>query len=146
MAPVWRKQIRHWDEFNGRISAIESVEVRPAVSGYVDSVAYREGERSRGDTLFTIDPRPYQAALDRRNRSTGACPGDGELAKIRDQRARKLVPTNAVSQEEADTRHATYAQSQADVLDAEAAVAVAKLNLEFTQVRAPIDGRPVERC
>jgi multidrug efflux system membrane fusion protein len=142
VAPVLVKRIRYWDEFNGRISAIGSVDIRPRVSGYVDRFNYKEGDEvRRGDLLFSIDPRPYQAAVNSATARLERARATALLAQIRDQRARTLVQTNAVSQDEADTRHATYVQSQADVLDAEAALAVAKLNLEFTEVRAPIDGR-----
>lgn len=142
VAPVVIKRIRQWDSFNGRISAIESVQVRPRVSGYIDSIPYREGDEvRRGDILFKIDPRPYQAAFDSAKARLERARATAVLAKLREQRATKLLPNNFVSQEEVDTRHADYAQSKADVLDAEAAVATAKLNLEFTQVRAPIDGR-----
>jgi membrane fusion protein, multidrug efflux system len=142
VAPVLVKHIRQWDSFNGRISAIEAVDVRPRVSGYVDSISYREGDEvRRGDVLFTIDPRPYQAALDSAKARLDRAKASVVLAKLRDQRALRLLPSSAVSQEEVDSRHATYLQSQADVLDAEAAVSIAELNLQFTQVRAPIDGR-----
>ena len=142
VARVLVKRIRYWDEFNGRISAIGSVEIRPRVSGYVDRVDYKEGDEvRRGDILFSIDPRPYQAALNSAIARLERARAAAQLAQLRDQRARTLVQTNVVSRDEADTRHATYVQSQADVLDAEAALAVAKLNLEFTEVRAPIDGR-----
>jgi membrane fusion protein, multidrug efflux system len=142
VAPVLVERIRYWDEFNGRISAIGSVEIRPRVSGYVDRVVYKEGDEvRRGDLLFAIDPRPYQAAVNSATARLERARATAQLAQLRDQRAQTLVQTSAVSRDEADTRHATYAQSQADVLDAEAALALAKLNLEFTQVRAPIDGR-----
>jgi membrane fusion protein, multidrug efflux system len=142
VAPVLVKPIRYWDEFNGRISAIGSVEIRPRVSGYVDRVAYREGDEvRRGDLLFAIDPRPYQAVVDSATARLERARATARLAQARDQRAQALVQTNAVSRDEADIRRATYAQSQADVLDAEAALAVAKLNVQFTEVRAPIDGR-----
>ena len=142
VAPVLVKQIRQWDAFNGRISAIEAVEVRPRVSGYVDSISYREGDEvRRGDVLVTIDPRPYQAAFDSAKARLKRAHASVVLAKLRDERAQRLLPTNAVSQEEADSRSASHTESQADVLDAESAVALAKLNLEFTKVRAPIDGR-----
>jgi multidrug efflux system membrane fusion protein len=142
VAPVLVKQIRHWDEFNGRISAVESVEIRSRVSGYVTHVAYKEGDEiRRGDLLFTIDPRPYQAALNSAMAQLERARATALLAKSRDERARRLLPSSAVSQDEADARHATHAQSQADVLNAEAAVEIARLNLEFTQVRAPIGGR-----
>jgi membrane fusion protein, multidrug efflux system len=142
VAPVLVKQIRHWDEFNGRISAVESVEIRSRVSGYVTRVAYKEGDEvRRGDLLFAIDPRPYQAVLDSATAQLEHTRATALLAKARDERARKLLPSSALSQDEADARHATYAQSEADVLNAEAAVELAQLNLEFTEVRAPIDGR-----
>jgi multidrug efflux system membrane fusion protein len=142
VAPVLVKRIRHWDEFNGQISAIGSVEIRPRVSGYVDRVDYKEGDEvRRGDVLFSIDPRPYQAAVNSATARLERARATVLLAQVRDQRSQTLVQTNAVSRDEADTRHATYLQSQADVLDAEAALALAKLNLEFTEVRAPIDGR-----
>jgi membrane fusion protein, multidrug efflux system len=142
VAPVLVQRIRYWDEFNGRIAAIGSVEIRPRVSGYVDRIAYKEGaEVRRGDLLFAIDPRPYQAAVNSATARLERARATAQLAQARDQRARTLVQTNAVSRDEADIRHATYEQSQADVLDAEAALALAKLNLEFTEVRAPIDGQ-----
>ncbi|KWT72965.1 Membrane fusion protein of RND family multidrug efflux pump [Hyphomicrobium sulfonivorans] len=142
VAPVVAKSIRQWDAFNGRVTAVESVEIRPRVSGYIDSIAYREGEEvRRGDLLFNIDPRPYRAAVDSAKARLERARASVLLAKLRDQRAKKLLPNNTISQDEAQSRHAIYLQSQADVLDAEAALAIAELNLDFTQVRAPVDGR-----
>lgn len=142
VAPVLIKRVQRWDEYNGRISAVGSVEIRSRVSGYVTHVAYREGEEvRRGDVLFTIDPRPYEAALNSATAQLQRARATALLAKSRDERARRLLPSSAVSQDEADARHAALAQSEADVLNAEAAVELAELNLKFTQVRAPIDGR-----
>jgi multidrug efflux system membrane fusion protein len=142
VAPVLVKRIQHWDEFNGRISAVESVEIRSRVSGYVTRVAYKEGDEvRRGDLLFIIDPRSYQAALDSAKARLDRARATAMLAESRVHRAQKLLPSSSVSQDEADARHATHAQSEADVLDARAAVDVAELNLGFTEVRAPIDGR-----
>jgi membrane fusion protein, multidrug efflux system len=142
VASVLVKRIQHWDEFNGRISAVESVEIRSRVSGYVTRVGYKEGDEvRRGDLLFAIDPRPYQAALYSAKAQLERAQATALLAKARDERARKLLPSSAVSQDEADARHAAYAQSKADVLNAKAAVDLALLNLGFTEVRAPIDGR-----
>jgi multidrug efflux system membrane fusion protein len=108
----------------------------------VTHVAYKEGDEvRRDDLLFTIDPRPYEAALSSATAQLQRARATALLAKGRDERARRLLPSSAVSQDEADARHASYAQSEADVLNAEAAVDLAQLNLEFTQVRAPIDGR-----
>lgn len=142
VASVIAKSIRQWDAFNGRVTAVESVEIRPRVSGYIDSIAYREGEEvRRGDLLFNIDPRPYRAAVDSAKARLERARASVLLAKLRDQRAKKLLPNNTISQDEAQSRHAVYLQSQADVLDAEASLALAELNLQFTQVRAPVDGR-----
>jgi multidrug efflux system membrane fusion protein len=142
VAPVLIKRVQRWDEYNGRISAVGSVEIRSRVSGYVTHVAYREGDEGRrGDVLFTIDPRPYEAALNSATAQLQRARATALLAKSRDERARRLLPSSAVSQDEADARHAAHAQSEADVLNAEAAVELAELNLKFTQVRAPIDGR-----
>ncbi|MBR1167503.1 efflux RND transporter periplasmic adaptor subunit [Bradyrhizobium liaoningense] len=142
VAAVQVKHIQHWDEFNGRISAVESIEIRPRVSGFVTRVAYKEGsEVRRGDLLFAIDQRPYQAALDSAMAQLERARATALLAKARDERAQKLLPSSALSQDEADARRAAYAQSEADVLNAEAAVELAQLNLEFTEVKAPIEGR-----
>ncbi|MDP1584650.1 MAG: efflux RND transporter periplasmic adaptor subunit [Bradyrhizobium sp.] len=142
VAPVLLKRVQRWDEFNGRISAVGSVEIRPRVSGYVTQVAYKEGDEvRRDDLLFIIDPRPYEAALNSATAQLQRARATALLAKSRDERARRLLPSSAVSQDEADARNASFAQSEADVLNAEAAVDLAQLNLEFTQVRAPIDGR-----
>lgn len=142
VARVLSRRVQHWDEFNGRITAVESVEVRSRVSGYVTRVAYKEGDEvRRGDLLFAIDRRPYEAALNSAMAQLERARATASLAKSRDERARKLLPSSALSQDEADARHAAYAQSEADVLNAEAAVDLARLNLEFTEVRAPIDGR-----
>jgi multidrug efflux system membrane fusion protein len=142
VATVLLKRVQRWDEFNGRISAVGSVEIRSRVSGYVTHVAYNEGDEvRRGDVLFTIDARPYEAALNSATAQLQRARATALLAKSRDERARRLLPSSAVSQDEADARHAAFAQSEADVLNAEAAVELAELNLKFTQVRAPIDGR-----
>jgi membrane fusion protein, multidrug efflux system len=142
VAPVLVKRIQHWDEFNGRISAVESVEIRSRVSGYVTRIGYKEGDEVRqGDLLFAIDPRPYQAALHSAKAQLERARATALLAKARDERARKLLPSSAVSQDEADARYAAYAQSEADVLNAQAALKLALLHLEYTEVRAPIAGR-----
>lgn len=142
VAPVILKKISYWDEFNGRISAIDSVDVRPRVSGYIDKVVYKEGEDvRRGDLLFVIDSRSYEAAFESAKARLERAKATALVAKGRNERAKSLLPTRAISQEEADNRNATHAQAKADVLDAEAALDIAKLNLAFTEVRAPIDGR-----
>jgi len=142
VAPVLSKPVQEWDEYNGRIRAVDSVEVRARVSGYVQRIAFKEGgEVHKGDLLFVIDQRPYRDALDSANAQLERASATTKLAQTQDQRARTLLKAKATSSEEAETRQAEYVQSQADLHAAEAAVATAKLNLGFAEVRAPIDGR-----
>jgi multidrug efflux system membrane fusion protein len=142
VAVALSKKVTLWDEFNGRIRAIDSVEIRPRISGYVQRIAYKEGEEvRRGDLLFVIDPRPYRAALNSATARLDRVRATASLARAQDLRAQTLLQASATSKEEAETRHANFVQSEADVRDAEAAVTVARLNLEFTEVRAPIAGR-----
>lgn len=142
VAPVMVKQIRQWDQFNGRVAAIDAVDIRPRVSGYIQQIAYKEGDEvQRGQVLFKIDPRPYQAALDSALARLQRARASVALTTSQDERAQNLFEAKAVSKDDAETRQASKLQSQADLNDAEAAVAMARLNLEFTQVRAPIGGR-----
>lgn len=142
VANVLAKQVRQWDEFTGRVAAVESVELRPRVSGYVQQVAYEEGQEvSKGDLLFVIDPRPYRAALDRAQANLERARSEARLAQAQDVRAQALIEAQAISREEFETRKATTSGANAAVRAAEAAVAAAQLDLQFTQVRSPINGR-----
>jgi multidrug efflux system membrane fusion protein len=141
-APVAVKKVRQWDDFTGRVSSVRTVELRPRVSGYVDRVAYVEGaEVAAGDLLFVIDPRPYQAQLARAQADLARARSEANLARTQDARAQTLVSAKAISREEADTRHAAVAQAEAAVRAAQAAVSTAELDLQFTQIRAPVAGR-----
>ncbi|MGN6513993.1 MAG: efflux RND transporter periplasmic adaptor subunit [Lysobacteraceae bacterium] len=142
VATVLTRPVRAWDEFTGRVAAVETVDLRPRVSGYVQRVAFQEGQEVRkGDLLFVIDQRPYRAALDRALADLERARSEARLAQSQDARARQLIAAKAISREEFDTRHAATAQGNAAVRAAEAAVASAKLDLQFTEVRSPIDGR-----
>src|SRR5690606_23334899 len=142
VATVVSTPVRQWDEFSGRVAAIESVELRPRVSGYVQRVAYDEGsEVAKGDLLFVIDQRPYRAALDQALAQLERARAEAGLARSQHARAKSLIEIRAISREELETRHAATAESQAGVQAAEAAVAAARLDLQFTEVRAPIAGR-----
>ena len=142
VAEVALQAIRPWDEFNGRIEAVESVQLRSRVSGYIERIAFAEGQEvKKGQLLFVIDPRPYRAALASAQAQLERARAAAGLAQTQDQRARQLVAENAVSREEADTRAATLAQATAQVRAAEAELATARLQLDFTEVRAPITGR-----
>src|SRR6202453_4756256 len=142
VAAVTPRPIRLSDEFNGRVASINSVDVRARVTGYVDNVAYREGDSvKRGDLLFVIDPRPYQDALNSAKASLEREQAAAAFADIQAKRAQALNASNAISQEEYQNRDSDLSQSAARVHEAEAAVATAELNLSFTEVRSPVDGR-----
>ena len=142
VAQVLEKRVKDWDEFTGRLQAVESVEIRPRVSGYIDKVAFTEGsEVKRGDLLFVIDPRPYQAEYDRAAADVKRYKTALELARIELVRVQRLKDSGAVSEEELDERKSTVAQAGANVAGSEAALEAASLNLNFTKVTSPITGR-----
>ncbi|UZH01491.1 efflux RND transporter periplasmic adaptor subunit [Pantoea anthophila] len=141
-APVLIKPVSQWDNFNGRVEAVQSVQLRPRVSGYIESVNYREGDEvKKGQVLFTIDDRSYRAALEQARAELARARSQASLARSESGRSEKLIGTQAISREVWEQRRAAASQAQADVLAAEAAVDMAQLNLDFTRVTAPIDGR-----
>jgi RND family efflux transporter MFP subunit len=136
------KRVKDWDEFTGRLQAVETVEIRPRVSGYIDKVAFTEGSLvKRGALLFVIDPRPYQADYDRAAADVKRTKTALDLGRIELARVQKLKDSGAVSEEELDERKSTVAQAEANVAGAQAALEAALLNLNFTKVTSPIDGR-----
>jgi multidrug efflux system membrane fusion protein len=142
VASVLSRNVRQWDDFTGRVAAVETVDLRPRVSGYIDRVTFQEGEEVRkGTLLFVIDQRPYQAALDQAQAALERARSEAHLAQTQDARAQTLIEAKVISREEYEARHAANAQSAASVRGAEAAVETARLNLQFTEVRAPISGR-----
>lgn len=142
IAPVVAKQVSQWDEYSGRIEAVETVELRPRVSGYIERVGYREGEDvKKGAVLFTIDARSYRADLARAEAQLARVRSIAASSRSEAARAKSLVAQHAISTEVWEQRRAADESAQADVLAAQAAVDTAKLNLEWTQVRAPISGR-----
>ncbi len=141
VAEVLERQITTFQEFTGRIEAVERVELRPRVSGYIESVAFQEGaEVKKGDVLFMIDPRPYEASLKRARAELARAQSAHRQAHTEKERAEKLLALRALSQEEFDARTAGSERSAADVQAAQAAVDAAELDLAFTRVRAPISG------
>lgn len=142
VARVTQQAVKTWDSFNGRVSATDTVSILPRVGGYITRVAYREGsEVKKGDLLFVIDQRPYLTALDSARAQLERARASLALASQQDLRAQQLLKSSAVSKEEAEQKRAARDQSLADVHTAESAVAAATLNLEFTEVRSPINGR-----
>src|SRR6266436_3539711 len=141
-AQVIVRPVRQWDEFSGRTAATDAVDVRARVSGYIDRIAFKEGgEVKAGDLLFVIDPRPYRAAYDSAVAQLARAHASAQLAEAQYKRAESLIKTDAISVDTYDTRNAALGQTSGDVHAAEAALATAKLNLDFTEVRSPIAGR-----
>lgn len=141
-APVLVKQVSQWDEFSGRVEAVENVDLRPRVSGYIDKVNYIEGQEvKKGDVLFTIDARSYQAEYDRARAEVARARTQSTLARGESERAKRLSEQQAISTETWEQRRAASDQAGAQLQAAQAALDAAALNLEFTRVRAPINGR-----
>jgi multidrug efflux system membrane fusion protein len=139
---VIEKEVNEWDEFTGRLEAVESVEIRPRVSGYITEVHIEAGAViKKGDLLYVIDPRPYQADFDRASAEFERMQAQLKLAQIELDRAKELRTKNTISASEFDQKAATYQGASAAAASAEAAKNSAALNLEFTQIKSPIDGR-----
>ncbi|MBV6498720.1 MAG: Multidrug efflux pump subunit AcrA [Prosthecobacter sp.] len=136
------KRLTDWDEFTGRLIARDKVDIRARVSGYLTEVHFKEGaEVKAGDLLFTIDPRPYEAAVQRAEAVLAQAKSNADLARIEAENASRLRQGQVISIEESERRLKSSAGEQAAVRAAEAMLTAAKLDLEFTQVRAPISGR-----
>ena len=142
VASVIERDVTEWDEFTGRLQAVDSVEVRPRVSGLIAAVRFQEGAIvRRGDPLFEIDPRPFQAEVDRLRAELNRAGATNQRAASELQTAEKLRTENAIAKEEHDRRAAFAQESTAQAAAVEAALRAAELNLEFTRVTSPIDGR-----
>lgn len=136
------REIIDWDEYPGRIQAIESVDVRARVDGYLEKVNFKPGELvKKGDLLFLIDPRPFRALLNHAQAELNQAKARLELAKNNLERADHMYKSKAISEEEYDARSKGLTEAMAEVQSAEANVYTARLNLEFTEVRASIGGR-----
>lgn len=142
VAVIQPRTVQLKDEFNGRLEAVDAVELRPRVSGYLERVAFKEGDFVKpGDVLFVIDPRPYRIALDRAIAQQQQARAAAQLARVQLNRVQTLMKARATSQEELDNVQASQLQAQASLRAADAAVDDARLNLGYTEVRAPISGR-----
>src|SRR5882757_10186601 len=142
VAQVLSKPVTEFDEFTGRFEAIDRVEIRPRVSGYISSVNFTEGsEVKKGDVLFVIDQRPYAAELKHAQAQLNQVKSAQALALSEKARATNLLAQHAISQEEFDTRSSGYEQAEANVQLAESALDTAQLNMTYTKVISPINGR-----
>ncbi len=136
------KDVVEWDEYTGRLEAVQTVEIRARVNGYISQVNFKDGAKvKKGDLLYVIDPRPYVAERDRTAAEVDRSRAQLELSKNDLSRAEGLFKSHFISAAEYDTRSKNVRQLEAALRSAEAALQAAKLNVEFTQVRAPIDGR-----
>ena len=142
VAAVIQQPINEWDELSGRLEAPESVEIRPRVSGFIDTVAFAEGSLvSKGDLLFQIDPRPFQAEVKRLEAQLQQARAGQTRAISEARRGERLRQSNAISAELADARASAAQEAKAAVSGIQAELDNARLNLSFTRVTAPIDGR-----
>lgn len=136
------QEVTEWDEYTGRIEAVNSVDVRARVSGYLEQVKFKAGDKVRkGDLLFLIDPKPFVAQLNYAEAELERAKSRHQLARNDLSRAERLFRAKAISEEEHDARNKGLREAIAADQSAQANVYTARLNLEFTKVRAPIDGR-----
>lgn len=140
------KPIVDWDDYTGRFEAINSVELRPRVTGYIQSIAFRDGQfATKGQALFVIDPRPYQAVLAQAKADEARVVAAANVARTAFAREKSLLDQQAVSKEEYDNAEATLRQADAQVGSAQANTRAKALDVTFTRVTAPIAGRLSDR-
>ena len=142
VASVLEKSVTEWDDFSGRVQAVDSVEIRPRVAGTIDVVHFQEGQLvKKGQLLFTIDPRPYQADLARADAAVAGAQASVSLAKTELDRTKRLIEEHAVAQRELDQRENTLTEANASLQAAVAARLTSRLNLQYTAITAPVAGR-----
>ena len=134
--------VTNWDEYPGHLEAVEMVEIRPRVSGYIDSIHFQDGaEVKAGDLLFVIDPRPYQADLEQAQARRQQAETHLELVQNDLKRAESLKGTKAISDEEYDSRSKAVREAEAALAATKANESAARLNLDYTQIKAPVSGK-----
>jgi membrane fusion protein, multidrug efflux system len=141
VAEVIARPLHHWDELTGELQAVNTVEVRPRVSGFIDSVEFIEGARVRkGQVLFQIDPRPFQIEIERLDAEIKRAQSKLDYATAGHARAERLFAQNAIAREEYEQLTSAETEASGDVGSLNAQLHAARLNLEYTHVRSPIDG------
>jgi multidrug efflux system membrane fusion protein len=142
VAPALDRLVTEWDNFSGRVKAIDHVEIRPQVSGIIEDVRFQEGQIvKKGDLLFTIDPRPFQADLARAQAALAGAQAKLALAETNIARSRVLIATHAIAQSDLDQSNDALLEADANVKSAQAAVQSAQINLDYTAITAPVTGR-----
>lgn len=142
VAVVGGRSVTSWEEFSGRLEAVDRVQVRSRVAGAIQSVQFREGTLvNAGDLLFLIDPAPYQSAVAQAEGQVASAEARVELARLELDRGRKLSENRTISQSDLDQRTNAFVDAQANLRSAQAALQSAQLELSYTEVRAPVTGR-----
>ncbi|HWW21444.1 MAG TPA: efflux RND transporter periplasmic adaptor subunit [Steroidobacteraceae bacterium] len=142
VAPVLVQPLRHWHDLTGTLQAVDTVEVHPRVSGYINSVHFVEGAQvAKGELLFQIDPRPFQFEVERLRAEVERARSHLELTRADHARAERLISQNAIAREEYEQLSSAETEATAALAATQAQFDAARLNLEFTQVRSPINGR-----
>jgi RND family efflux transporter MFP subunit len=146
VAPPMVRRLTEWDEFTGRFEPVQEVEIRARVSGYIEEIHFQDGQIvERGQVLFVIDPRPYEAAVDRLKAEIQQAEAQLQLAQLDQSRTQRLVSTSAAARATLDQRDAELASAQASLAAAQAQLRQAELDLGFTQVTSPFRGRISDR-
>lgn len=142
VATVTSRSVTAWQEFSGRLEAVDRVQIRSRVAGAIQSVNFREGALVKaGDLLFTIDPAPYEAAVAQAEGQVASARAHASFAQLQVDRGRKLVENKAISQADMDQRQNALTEAEAGLRTAEAALQTVTLDLSYTKVRAPVAGR-----
>lgn len=136
------RDLRAWDDVTGHLEAIDSVGVRPRVGGFIDEVRFKDGAKvKKGDVLFQIDPRPFQAEVDRLTAEVERARAQSVVAVADGERGQRLIAQNAIARSDFERLQAEASSAKASLAASQAALRTAQLNLEFTHVVSPIDGR-----
>lgn len=133
------RALTEWKEFTGRFEAVEMVELRARVTGYLEKVHFKDGQMvEKGDLLFEIDPRPYEAAVARAKAELARMESQLKLAELDTKRGERLLTQSAISQEEVDTRRARFQEANANMASAAAELKTAQLDLQYAKIIAPV--------
>jgi multidrug efflux system membrane fusion protein len=142
VAAAVSREVQLWHEFSGRLSAVDRAEIRPRVSGAIDAVHFIDGAQvAKGDLLFTIDQRPYAAEVNRAQGALASAEAQAKLSRTEAERSERLLKEKAVSQRDFDEKQNALSVAEANLKSAQAALEAAQLNLDYTEIRAPIAGR-----